>query len=151
MLQESVDLKNLSVECVDELRLPLVDHFYSSCRYRVKCGRQEKVYSVSFGGQIIAAARFLLQKSGHFLLRNLCVAPGMRKQGVGSFLLVTALNELRLFAGSSNCYCFALPHLREFYISLGFTPSPLRIYLIKYQQILPTCIIVIARVIGVGF
>jgi len=120
MLQGPVDVKDLSVELIDELHLPLVNHFYSLCRYRVKCGRLDKVYSVYFGGEIIAAARFLLHKSGHFLLRNLCVAPAMRKQGVATYLLTKALHDLRLAAGSSNCYCFALPHLKKFYLSLDF-------------------------------
>jgi N-acetylglutamate synthase-like GNAT family acetyltransferase len=120
MLQEPVDVKDLSVELVDELRLPLVNRFYSLCRYRIKCGRLDKVYSVFFGGEIIAAARFLLQKSGHFLLRNLCVAPAVRNRGVATYLLNRALHDLRLTAASSNCYCFALPHLKNFYLSLDF-------------------------------
>jgi len=121
MLQESIDVKDLRVELVDELRLPLINHFYAECGYRVKCGRSDKIFSARIGGETIAAARFLLQKSGHFLLRNLCVAPAMRKQGVATHLLIKALHDLRSVAATSSCYCFALPHLKDFYLSLGFT------------------------------
>ena len=115
-----VDVKKLNIELVDELRLPLVDRFYASLKYRVKCGRLEKVYGLNHGGEIIAAARFILQKSGHFLLRNLCVHPDMRNQGVATHLLTKSLTDLQLKFDSANCYCFALPHLKNFYLSLGF-------------------------------
>jgi N-acetylglutamate synthase-like GNAT family acetyltransferase len=112
-----VALENCTFELINELRLPLVNRFYSSCDYRVKCGRSERVYSLTFGGKIIAAARLIPQLSGHYLLRNLCVEPGFRNQGVASYLLRATLANL----GGANCYCYALPHLQNFYLSLGFT------------------------------
>ncbi len=116
----AIDFKKLNIELVDELRLPLVDRFYASLKYRVKCGRFDKVYCLSNGVEIIAAARFILQKSGHFLLRNLCVDPRMRNQGVARHLLANALIDLQSRFNSLNCYCFALSHLKNFYSSLGF-------------------------------
>jgi predicted GNAT family N-acyltransferase len=117
---ELLDVKVLTFELISELRLPLVNRFYSSCDYRVKCGRLDKVYSLSIGGEMIAAARLIVQKSGHFLLRNLCVSSILRNQGVGTHLLRNVLHDLKSATGSVNCYCYALPHLKDFYLSLGF-------------------------------
>ena len=116
LLAPIVDLENCTFELISELRLPLVNRFYASCNYRVKCGRFERVYSLSFSGKIIAAARLILQRSGHYLLRNLCVEPGLRNQGIASYLLRAVLASL----GNLNCYCYALPHLQNFYLSLQF-------------------------------
>ena len=114
MLNDSV------FKCVDELRLPLINRFYASCNYNVKCGRQDRVFSLSQQGKIIAAARLMPHPQGHFLLRNLCVAPEVRNQGVATHLLRTILVELVSINSVINCYCFALPHLQNFYRALGF-------------------------------
>jgi N-acetylglutamate synthase-like GNAT family acetyltransferase len=111
-----VDLTECKLELVDELRLPLVNRFYTSCNYRVKCGRFERVYSLVNRNNIIAAARLIPQRSGHFLLRNLCVDPLLRHRGIASHLLRLLMANL----GSANCYCYALPHLQHFYVSLNF-------------------------------
>lgn len=120
MLVEStlIDLQNCIFERISELRLPLINRFYSSCNYLVKCGRLDWVYSLSIGGKVIAAARLMPQESTHFLLRNLCVAPEMRNQGVASHLIRAILATL--VSENKNCYCYALPHLQHFYLSLGF-------------------------------
>ena len=114
------DVKNFTFDRVNELRLPLVNRFYSCCDYKVKCGRLDQVYSLSCGGEIIAAARLVSQKSGHLLLRNLCVAPAMRNQGVATQLIGKLLYALACTDNPVNCYCYALPHLKKFYLSLGF-------------------------------
>jgi len=114
------DVENFTVVRVNELRLPLVNRFYSSCNYNVKCGRLDQVYSLSYGGEIIAAARLVSQKSGHLLLRNLFVAPAMRNQGVATQLVGKLLNALAFAEIPANCYCYALPQLKNFYVSLGF-------------------------------
>lgn len=111
----AIDLEKCTLDLVSELRLPLVNQFYSSCNYRVKCGRFERAYSLSFGGKIVAAARLIPQRSGVFLLRNLCVDPLLRHQGLASHLLRSLLPQL-----GGDCYCYALPHLQHFYLVLGF-------------------------------
>lgn len=116
LLDPRIDVDACTFELISELRLPLVNRFYSSCNYRVKCGRFERVYSLSIDGKIIAAARLIPQRSGHFLLRNLCVEPALRNQGVATYLLRATLASL----GGANCYCYALPHLQDFYLSLQF-------------------------------
>jgi len=111
-----LDVQHLLFSLVDELRLPLVNRFYSQCNYRVKCGRFERIYSLSFNGKIIAAARLIPQKNGHFLLRNLCVEPSLRHQKVASHLMRKILAVIEPAA----CYCYALPHLQHFYLALAF-------------------------------
>ena len=115
-----IELQNTYFERVEELRLPLVNRFYSDCNYQVKCGRLDYVYSLSFCGKIIAAARLLPQASGHLLLRNLCVAPEKRNQKLATHLLEKIIIELSSAQNPVNCYCFALPHLQNFYLALGF-------------------------------
>jgi predicted GNAT family N-acyltransferase len=105
---------------VDELRLPLVNRFYTSCNYNVKCGRRDRVFSLTRYGEIIAAARLMPHSQGYFLLRNLCVAPEVRSQGVATYLLTKILAELLLTNCTVGCYCYALPHLQNFYLALGF-------------------------------
>jgi len=116
LLDPVIDLNCCTFELISELRLPLVNRFYSDCNYRVKCGRFERVHTLTIGGKIIAAARLIPQRSAHFLLRNLCVEPSLRNKGVASFLLRATLQSL----GAANCYCYALPHLQNFYLSLQF-------------------------------
>ncbi len=116
LLDLAVDLEKCTLEHISELRLPLVNRFYSSCNYRVKCGRFEHVYSLSLEGKIIAAARLIPQRSGCFLLRNLCVEPALRHKGVASHLLRATMKSL----AEANCYCYALPHLQKFYVALQF-------------------------------
>lgn len=121
-------------ERIAELRLPLINRFYSECEYSVKCGRLDRVYSMStthqplfsaspsppdkqpLSSRIIAAARLLPQPEGDFLLRNLCVSPSHRQQGVATALIKSILLDL----APSHCYCFALPHLEHFYLNLEF-------------------------------
>ena len=114
----AINLGECTFERISELRLPLVNRFYSSCNYLVKCGRLDWVYSLGHSGKIIAAARLMPQESTHFLLRNLCVAPDVRNQGIASHLISTILGEL--VSANKHCYCYALPHLQHFYCSLGF-------------------------------
>ncbi len=112
----AVDVNKCTLELISELRLPLVNRFYSCCNYRVKCGRFERVYGLSLNGNIIAAARLIPQRSGHFLLRNLCVDPGLRGQGIATYFLRAILACL----DDAHCYCYALPHLQQFYVNLAF-------------------------------
>lgn len=51
-------------------------------------------------------------------MRNSCVAPEARNQGVATHLLTKILAELAPMAVA--CYCYALPHLQDFYLALGF-------------------------------
>lgn len=116
LVLSEIEFDRCVLERVSEIRLPLVNRFYASCNYRVKCGRFEHVFSLTLGDRIIAAARLIPQRAGHYLLRNLCVEPELRNKGVASYLL----RNLMPFLKGANCYCYALPHLQQFYLSLQF-------------------------------
>jgi len=112
----AISLEACRFDAMEPARFPLVDRFYSRCKYKVKCGRLDRVYCLSYEGQIIAAARLISHSSGELLLRNLCVAPDLRRQGIAGYfmrLLLAAIAPL-------ECYCFALAHLRDFYLALDF-------------------------------
>lgn len=111
------ELNDYKLARVDELRLPLVNRFYSECKYNVKCGRDDLVYSLKIERKIVAAARLIPQASGSYLLRNLCVLPEYRNQGIAPYLVTHILKDL----APQPCYCYALPHLKNFYIALHFT------------------------------
>lgn len=105
---------------VDPERFALVDRFYRAQGYKVKCGASERVYIISMDGNYIAAARLVPQASGHYWLRNLLVASDWRGQRIATGLMQKLLPDL----APQGCYCFALPHLTDFYTALGFTQFP---------------------------
>src|SRR5437868_3640988 len=112
----AIPLEACCFEAMAAAKFPLVDRFYSSCKYKVKCGRLDRVYCLSHEGQIIAAARLISHGSGELLLRNLCVAPELRRKGIAGYFMQLVLAA----TAPLECYCFALPHLRGFYLSLKF-------------------------------
>lgn len=102
-------------------RHALVDRFYRTQGYKVKCLASERVYVIEREGDgIIAAARLVPQVSGHYWLRNLLVASDKRGQGIATRLMQNLLPDL----APQGCYCFALHHLSEFYTALGFDRNP---------------------------
>ena len=99
----------------------LIDRFYRAQGYKVKCGANERVYAIVHPSEgFIAAARLVPQTSGHYWLRNLLVASDWRGQGVATGLMQKLLPDL----APQGCYCFALPHLTDFYTTLGFIQNP---------------------------
>lgn len=112
-----LDLNHSEFAQVDTLRLPLINRFYTECNYTVNCGRQDRVYSLVASGEIIAAARLMLQPSQCYLLRNLCVLPALRGRGVASYFVKKIIVDI----AAHECYCYALPHLKDFYLALGFS------------------------------
>lgn len=108
-------------QLIEPGRFALVDRFYRAQGYKVKSGANERVYVIANeGGGFIAAARLVPQSSGHYWLRNLLVAPEWRGQGVATRLMCKLLPDLVPL----GCYCFALPHLTDFYADLGFSQNP---------------------------
>lgn len=106
---------------IEPVRFALVDRFYRTQGYKVKCGVNELVYAISDKDEgFIAAARLVPQSSAHYWLRNLLVASDWRGQGIATGLMQKLLPDL----APHGCYCFALPHLRDFYITLGFAQNP---------------------------
>ena len=105
-----------TLKLVENLYHPMIERFYAEAGYRVKCGRLDNLYSFTANEKTIAAARFILQPSDTYLLRNLCVATDCRRQGIASQFLSAILVQLV----PKNCYCFTSTHLQGFYETLGF-------------------------------
>ncbi len=97
---------------------PLAEAFYRSHKYKIRLGRQERVFTLKAeeGGEIIAAARLLSAGEQGFWLRNLLVAKASRGTGVGRALMKAMLAAIQPAA----CYCFALPEVKAFYLTLDF-------------------------------
>lgn len=106
----------LNFEQVALVKLPLVDKFYQSQDYNIKCGRNERVFTLSHPEKGIIAAARLVPQGTDYWLRNLLVARPWRQKGLGKLLMQTLLPELQPGA----CYCFALTHVEAFYSRLGF-------------------------------
>jgi GNAT superfamily N-acetyltransferase len=109
------------LQWIEPVRLALVDRFYRTQGYKVKCGAHERVYVIADKfGNFLAAVRLVPQSSGHYWLRNLLVASDRRGQGIATRLMQGILSDL----AAQACYCFALPHLTTFYHGLGFVRHP---------------------------
>lgn len=110
-----------ALQLVEPARFALVDRFYRAQGYKVKCGVSERVYAITNNAEgFIAATRLVPQSSGHYWLRNLLVASDWRGQGIATGLMRKLLPDL----APLGCYCFALPHLTNFYTALGFVHNP---------------------------
>jgi GNAT superfamily N-acetyltransferase len=115
------DIESLQFQLIEPVQFALVDRFYRSQGYKVKCGANERVYAFSVGdGTFISATRLIPQSSGHYWLRNLLVDKSFRGQGLASQMILKLLPDI----SPMGCYCFALPHLESFYRRLGFTAQP---------------------------
>jgi GNAT superfamily N-acetyltransferase len=113
--------KSCVLQPVEPVRFALVDRFYRTQGYKVKCGVNERVYAITDKDEcFVAAARLVPQPSGHYWLRNLLVANDWRGQGIATGLMQKLLPDL----APHGCYCFALPHLTGFYTALGFVQNP---------------------------
>lgn len=108
-------------QTLEPARLALVDRFYRSHGYKIKCAQRERVFTlVDSEGEFAAAVRLVPQASGHYWLRNLLVAPELRGRGLASRLL----GEFKPIIFPWGCYCFALPHLTDLYLRAGFELQP---------------------------
>lgn len=117
----SAAIEDYKFQRVELESFALVDRFYRSHGYKVKCASNERVYSlIDPTGCYIAAGRLVPQSSGHYWLRNLLVASDQRGQGLATGLMRQLLPDL----SPKSCYCFALSHLTHFYTALGFTQNP---------------------------
>lgn len=115
------DLINYEFYQLTPERLALADRFYRNQGYKVKCAPTERVFAlIGAAGDWLSAVRLVPQSSGHYWLRNLLVAPEFRNRGLASQLL----SETRRVIFPKGCYCFALPHLTDFYVRSGFELAP---------------------------
>jgi GNAT superfamily N-acetyltransferase len=82
------------------------------------CGRAERedtVILAELEGEMIGLVRQNLE-GGVVMLRGMCVAPNMQRQGVGTAMLGEFVKHL----GERDCYCIPYEHLVNFYGRYGF-------------------------------
>jgi GNAT superfamily N-acetyltransferase len=109
------------LQSIEPVRFALVERFYRAQGYKVKFGVNERIYAIENQRDgFIAAVRLVPQSSGHYWLRNLLVVAEWRGRGIATGLMRQLLPDLT----PQGCYCFALPHLTDFYSGLGFTRNP---------------------------
>ncbi len=108
-------MSEYSLQQVPALQLPLVNKFYKHCRTSARAGRDETVYVLKCGSDIVAAVR-LQPREGWYFLRSMYVDPACRGQGVGS----TMLQGLQPFLQAHASYCYPFVELQAFYAQGGF-------------------------------
>ena len=117
----TAEFNNYEIHQLTPERLALADRFYRSQGYKVKCAPNERVFAlIGTAGDWLGAVRLVAQSSGHYWLRNLLVAPEYRNRGLAGQLLM----QSRRAIFPKGCYCFALPHLTDFYKRSGFELAP---------------------------
>jgi len=104
------------VEQVAAIKMPLVDKFYQSQGYKIKCGRHERVFSLTHPSYGIVGAARLVPQADDYWLRNMLIASELRHHGLGTLFIKKILSELQ----PGNCYCFSTTHAEAFYTKLKF-------------------------------
>ncbi len=129
-VQSSSDIQAIAE--LTQLQFPLAEAFYRSHKYKIRLGRQERIFilRLSASGEIIAAVRLLLVGEQSYWLRNLLVAKPYRGQGLGRELMLQLLATI----SPNPCFCFALPDVQEFYAALGFVRPALDVCPVDIQQ-----------------
>ena len=130
-------VEGATVARLDPIQLPLVNKFYKRCGDSAKAGRGDLVFVVRQGQAIVAAVRLQERAPASYFLRSMCVAPELRRQGVGRLLL----SGMTDFLDSVHCYCYPFSHLENFYGLAGFRlaegegqPDYIREPLQRYRQ-----------------
>lgn len=86
---------------------------------RAQAPKNELIYSARLqqpsAQQLVAALR-LSPVGEHYLLRSMCVAQDLRRQGIGQQFLQT----LQPILAAHDVYCFPFSHLLEFYQQANF-------------------------------
>lgn len=100
-------------------------------------GKLDWVYWVREKNEIVAAVRLIHQANKSLLMRNLFVTPSHRGRGLAR-QLVNRISEL---IQPNDCYCYALPHLQDFYSSCSYShfapeqvPSDIRDLYLRYKS-----------------
>lgn len=99
------------------VRRPLIEHFYHQQGYKIRCGREERLFALNLTGEgIVAGVRLVPMAEKCYWLRNLLVAKAWQGRGLGRSLMKEMLAEIN----PACCYCFALHEVVGFYKALGF-------------------------------
>lgn len=105
----------LLVQQIDHYTLPLIKQFYKKNGMRAQAPKNELIYSARLEAQLIAALR-LSPLGNDYLLRSMCVAAELRRQGIGQQFL----QALQPVLASHKVYCFPFSHLVDFYQQANF-------------------------------
>ncbi|WP_353666862.1 GNAT family N-acetyltransferase [Marinomonas sp. THO17] len=106
-----------NAELVPALWFPLVKKFYQAYYPSGRPNKADPIWAIKQKDIILAAVR-LKQFNDCQLLTAMVTHPNYRNQGLGHHLI----NNLQAILNQKACYCFALNHLTDFYISNHFQP-----------------------------
>lgn len=95
---------------------PLIDRFFAANKNKVSMGKKDLVFAAYQESQLCGALRLIPQADSSLLMRNLFVSQKNRGQGVASRLVDYVSQAIF----PNNCYCYALPHLQDFYLARGY-------------------------------
>ena len=97
---------------------PQIESFYLGCGYSYALSGSDLVLRYMENGEIVGAVRLCFEQ-GYLVLRGMYVLKEKQGMGVGSALLVAAVEEL----GDRECWCIPYDHLVRFYGHAGFVKS----------------------------
>jgi N-acetylglutamate synthase-like GNAT family acetyltransferase len=109
-------MPDIDYQPLPAIKLPLANKFYREVNARGKARGGDVIWvarDISTSA-IVAVARLAPVKNDR-LLTGVYVAAQYRQQGIASQLINSLIHQ------QPNCYTFALTHLTEFYLRLGFT------------------------------
>ncbi|MBQ4832864.1 GNAT family N-acetyltransferase [Pseudoalteromonas sp. MMG010] len=105
---------DVSITCLAQVKIPLVNKFYANYSVRGRAKKHDDVWVVYHNFEIVAACR-IQNKSDFLFLSTVFVAPDYRLQGLAKKLLSSVLLHY-----SDVIYTFAYTPLIHFYTELGF-------------------------------
>ncbi len=108
-------MKELIIEKLDPIKLPLVQKLYKRFYPSAKPKKNELIYALYHQHTIVAVVRFRTIDRWR-LLTGMLVVPEYRGQGIAHHLLEYCHKQVL----SENDYCFSYDHLEEFYSQYGF-------------------------------
>ncbi|OLQ89960.1 GNAT family N-acetyltransferase [Vibrio ponticus] len=108
-------MRQLRIETLDPIKLPLVARLYKAHYPSGKAKSNELTIAGYLEHQLACVVRFRPIEQYH-LLTGMLVVPELRELGLGHQLL----NHCQTEVCNTNTYCFAYPHLENFYQQHGF-------------------------------
>ncbi|CAH0541743.1 GNAT family N-acetyltransferase [Vibrio marisflavi] len=108
-------MSKLRIELLEPIKLPLITKLYKAHYPSGKAKKNEKIIVGYLDNQIVAVVR-LRSIAPYRLLTGMLVIPEQRGFGFASELL----QFCQQYELKEKDYCFAYPHLEQFYLSQGF-------------------------------
>lgn len=120
-------MNELRIETLDPIKLPLVSRLYKAHYPSGKAKKNEQTIVAYHQQQLIGVVRFRPIEQ-YQLLTGMLVIPEQRGKNFGHALLLHCQQSIC----NDATYCFAYPHLEDFYQQHGFATVE--------QSILPACL-----------